>query len=258
MSDLIQVQNKFQNYLLQDDADFTKLIISTEKVAAEKRLAIYSNAYRSRLHECLVSNYPILNSYLGAEFFEKMAIEYINQYPSTYRSIRWYGDQLSSFLTNHTLYNEFPYIAELAHFEWNMTLVFDAADDTLLKFTGLTQIPPEDWNNMRLQAHPSVHRLNCSWNIVQIWQDIADEKIPPEPVQHPSPIPWILWRKELINRFCSLTADEAWAIDAVISGLTFGEICEGLCQWVDEQNVGIHAASLLKGWIQSGLLAKVN
>src|SRR3990167_6248555 len=102
---------------------------------------------------------------------------------------------------------------------------------------------------MKLQIHPSAQRLNFSWNVFPIWQALSEDQPPPDPVQQEQPIPWILWRKELTNQFCSLTADEAWAIDAMRQGIKFGEICEGLCEWIDEHNAAIHAASLLKGWI---------
>ncbi len=35
---------------------------------------------------------------------------------------------------------------------------------------------------------------------------------------------------------------------------TFGEICEGLTEWIDAQNVAGHAATLLKGWVSEGML----
>ena|SRR3990167_4225969 len=257
MSDLLGIQDKFQHYLLQGHADFQKLVVSTEKVPAETRLAIYSNAYRSRLVDALASNYPILHIYLGQEIFEKIASDYINQFPSYYRSIRWFGDRLSHFLNDHDDYKEFAYLAELAQFEWLQTLVFDAADSVILQMEEVANIPPELWVGMRLISHPSVHRINLSWNIVQIWQSISDNQRPEDPQQNSSIIPWVLWRRDLINRFCSLTEEESWAIDAILKSLTFGELCEGLCQWFNEQDAGVQAASLLKGWIQSGLLSGV-
>ena len=257
MNDLLTIQDQFQHYLLQGQVDFQKFIVSTEKVPAETRLSIYSNAYQSRLVEALASNYPILNIYLGQEIFEKIASDYINQFPSHYRSIRWFGDQLTNFLNEHSEYKECSYLSELAQFEWIQTLVFDSADSVILKMEDVSQIPPESWMEMRLIPHPSIHRINLSWNIVQIWQSISDGQRPDEPSQNPSKIPWVLWRRDLINRFCSLTDVESWAIDAIVQRLTFGEICEGLCQWYDDQEAGIQAASLLKNWIQSGLLTEV-
>ncbi len=93
--------------------------------------------------------------------------------------------------------------------------------------------------------------------MVQIWQAITDEQTLEDPQQSASTVDWIIWRNELMSQFSSLSEDEAWAIDAITNGLTFGELCEGLCQWVDEQDAGVHAASLLKGWITAGLITDV-
>lgn len=257
MSVLACIQDKFQQYLLRDNMDFQEQIVSTTKVPAEIRLAIYSNAYQSRLVEALSSNYPVLKTYLGEEIFEKISRDYIDQFPSHYRSIRWFGDQLAHFIKEHQACKEFPYLSELAQFEWAQTLVFDAADRDTLHIGEVTTISPESWMSMRLRAHPSVHRINLLWNVVQIWQSISSGQNPDEPIQNSSTIAWVLWRQDLINSFSSLTEYEAWGIDAVLNELTFGEICEGLCQWVNEQDAGQHAASLLKGWILSGLITEI-
>lgn len=256
MNNLFNSQNKFQNYLLHGHEEFQKLIVSTVKVPAEIRLAIYSNAYRSRLVEALESNYPNLSAYVGDEIFEQMANDYLDQHPSRFRSIRWFGDQFAHFLNVHNEYKDYPYLSELAKFEWTQTLVFDAADSTVIKIEEIAKISPEHWNNMRFDFHPSVHRLNLSWNVVQIWQAISDNQSPDEPVQQPA-VPWMLWRRELVNQFCSLSESEAWAMDAIRNKSIFGEICEGLCKWVDKQEAAMQAASLLKGWIQAGLLSTV-
>ena len=257
MNGLRQLQNKFQAYLLHSNSSFEEYVINTEKVPAEARLAIYANAYQSRLIEALAANYPVLQIYLGHEQFETLGQAYLFAYPSSYRSIRWFGDKLAGFLHENSPYKEIPYLAELAQFEWALTSVFDAADSTILQMDDMGSIPPDAWINMRLQAHPSLHRLNLTWNVVQIWQTLSDDKTPPEPIQHPVPIHWLLWRKELMNQFCSLADDEAWALDTMLSGGTFSDICEGLCQWEEEEAVGLRAASLLKGWIAEGLIAEV-
>ncbi len=250
MSNLLTTQNQFQNYLLNKKSSFAKLIVSTKKVPAKTRLAIYHHAYHYRLIEALASNYPILKLYLGDDLFEQIAHDYIHQYPSSYRSIRWFGDNLSAFLRE-------PYLAELAQFEWLQTLVFDAADSPILEINTLASLPADLWSTMRMQPHPSLQRMNTSWNSIALWQAIQDNENPPDPAQYTTPVPWLLWRSELINRFISLTEVEAWAIDAVLKGETFGEVCEGLCQWMDETAAGQYAACLLQKWIQSKLLKEI-
>ena len=251
------LQNQFQDYLLNSNPNFQNSIVNTKKVPAETRLAIYNNAYRSRLVDALAANYPVLQTYLGCEQFEALGQAYLSANPSSFRSIRWFGDQLVNFLKEHSDYKAFPVLAELAQFEWTLTLVFDAWDSTVLQMEEMGNIPSNAWVNMRLQAHPSLHRLTLSWNVIHIWQAISDDKTLPDPIENSVPIHWVLWRKELTNHFCSLREDEAWAIDAILNGSTFSEICEGLCQWIDEEEVGLRAASFLKGWISEGLITKV-
>ncbi len=255
MKPLMNLQNKFQSYLVTSDGDINAYIEETKKVSATTRLEIYSNAYRYRLIEALSSNYPILQTYLGDELFQELALLYIASHPSTFKSIRWFGDQLESFLREQ--YTEFPYLAELAKIEWHMTLTFDAPDCEFINIEAVMQIPPSDWPMMRFILHPSVYLLDFQWNVIQIWQRISQNDDPCDPTRYDISIPYIFWRKDLMNQYCSLPQDEHYAMTSMINGFSFGEICEGLCQWVDEQDAPLRAASLLKGWIKSGLISEI-
>lgn len=257
MSELFELQEKFQDHLLSADEKFSQDIVSTTTTPADIRLAIYSNAYRSRLVDALAISYPVLKSFLGCEEYESLAHLYIAAKPSSFQSLRWFGGELAEFLSTSSDYRQFPYLAELAKIEWSMTLVFDAANSYVVKLAEMTDIPPTAWATMTLQAHPSVYLVNLSWNVVQIWQTITRDQTLIDPIKTETPVSWVFWRKDVTNHFCSLTEDEGWAVSALLNGLTFGEICAGLCQWVDESAAPLRAASLLKGWIDAGLIAKI-
>jgi len=257
MTNLMNLQNKFQSYLVNLDSNIKSDIEETKKVSATTRLQIYSNAYRFRLIDALSSNYPMMQKYLGDDSFHELALLYIDAYPSTFRSIRWFGDQLEIFLRDHNKYNELPYLAELSKLEWHMTLTFDAPDYEVIDIEEIKQIPPDVWAIMRFIPHPSVYLLDFQWNVIQIWKNLSEDSHPDEPMKYDISIPYIFWRKDLINQYCSLPQDERYAIDSMMNGHTFGEICEGLCQWVDEQHAALRAASLLKGWINSGLISAI-
>ncbi|KTC87546.1 MULTISPECIES: DNA-binding domain-containing protein [Legionella] len=253
MTDLLHLQSQFQNYLLKNQVDIEKSIVSTEKVSINQRLGIYLDAYRYRLLDSLVSNFPILSTYLGPKEFHQLGGNYIDKFPSSYRSIRWYGDSFSDYLKQLNK----PFLAELAEFEWKMTLSFDAADDEILKIEHMASIPPDSWPDLQFKPQASLQRMDFAWNTVKIWEAISNEQPIEKPAKNAEIARWALWRHDYINRFYTLGEDEAWALDALIKGSSFGELCEGLCQWFEEDEVGLHAASLLKGWIQSGLLAAV-
>jgi hypothetical protein len=38
----------------------------------------------------------------------------------------------------------------------------------------------------------------------------------------------------------------------------FGELCERLCEWVEESSAAFHAASMLKRWMIDGLLTRID
>lgn len=251
MNTLMGLQNQFQNYLLLKPSDITQSVVSTEKVPVAKRLAIYGDGYRFRLIDSLSANFPILNAYIGFEAFKSLAIDYIDKFPSTYRSIRWYGDSFADYLKESG--NIFA--AELAEFEWKMTLSFDAADDEILKIEQMAAIPPESWAELRFQPHSSLHLMNFKANVIEIWEAVSNDHRPPQ--QKTAPTVWVLWRKNYINHFSSLTEVEAWALEALFKGTSFGELCEGLCRWFDEQDVAMQAASLLKGWIEREMIAGI-
>lgn len=253
MTPLISLQNQFQSYLLKGQADIQESIVDSEKVPASQRLFIYLDAYRCRLIDSLMSNFPILSEYLGYEAFQKLADDYVNRHPSPYRSIRWYGDMFADYLTEQTE----PYLSELAEFEWKMTLAFDASDDETLNIEQMATIPPEIWATIRFRPHASLQRMDFYWNIVDLWQAISNSETPAKLEKNSSTTPWVLWRRDYINRFYRLGEEEAWALDALINGFTFGELCTGLCEWFDEEEIGMQAASMLKGWIQSGLLKDI-
>jgi len=245
MKNLMSLQDKFQAYLLHDNHQIEDLIVGTDKVPVELRLMIYGNAYRSRLLEALESSYPILKTYLGEDDFYQLGHEYLDAFPSTYPSIRWFGDQLPSFLQDHEYYSHHPYLAELALIEWTMTLVFDAADSNILTVEDINLLPSDAWETLQIQFIPSMHRLRLSWNAFEIWQTISNNGNPPQPIAYDTPIHWVLWRNALINNYSSIAEDEAFAIDRMTEQNTSGMVCEGLCKWMDEETAVMKAVTLL-------------
>lgn len=257
MNELSELQDQLQAYLFRGNEEIRKNVVGTERVSLETRLEIYKNAYRLRLIDALAANFPVLKKYLGDAAFAELAEEYFSLYPSHYRSIRWFGDQLAGYLTAHATYQNYFYLVELAAFEWIMTLAFDAADAEPITLQAIGAIPPEVWETMRFKMHPAVYFLALKSNAAMIWQAMSQDEAPPDPEENELPIIWIFWREEFITRFCSLPADEAWAIQAMANGVMFGDICEGLCQWIEEEKAALHAVSLLKGWVNAGLIVQV-
>jgi hypothetical protein len=287
MSALTDLQSDFQAYLLEGGDRMLARVTGTPKVSAETRLAIYYDAYRLRLLEALDSNYPVLHAWLGDAEFEKLGLAYLQANPSVHFSIRYFGHCLSDYLVGEE-FRDRPYLAEMAVFEWAISEAFDSEDSAVKQVEDMGAVPPEAWPGMRLRLHASVQRLDLKWNVPIIWKAIREnlhtevkadtcrgetsnmpstskgsrdepasilDVPPPESSNHPQA--WLVWRQDLKNYFRSLSVDEAWALDAVLDGETFASVCEGLCEWIDPQNVALHAARLTKHWITDGMVCGI-
>ena len=232
---LRQLQNDFQSYLFHYQGPALSQIVSDDKAAADVRLAIYADGYRLRLLEALETDFPALHTLLGDSEFEMLGRAYIDAHPSQHFSVRYFAAQLPAFLAHAAPYCDTPIVSEMAAFEWALRNAFDAADSQPVTLTEMAIIPPESWGNMRFYAQASVCCLHLRWNAPTLWKAInnneSDNTDYPAPTQADLPVTWLIWRRDLQNYFRSLSIDEA--------------------------NVALHAAGLLKQWITDGLVDKI-
>ncbi len=267
MNPLQSLQSDFQSFLLRREERLLDRVTGTAKVDAQTRIAIYYDAYRLRLLEALDANYPVLHAWIGDDEFEQLGLAYLDAHPSRHFSIRYFGNRLPEFLGTEP-YRDRPYLAEMATLEWALSEAFDDADDEIMQIEDMAGIPPDAWPSLRFRFHSSVRRLNLRWNVPAVWKAVkhnidAEESgtQPMSDVQAPAsgeyPHSWLIWRQNLRTYFRSLPVDEAWAIDTAVVGRSFGEICGELTEWIDAQNVAVHAAGLLKRWISDGLICNI-
>lgn len=258
MSHLADIQAGFQAYLMggKKNASFVNQIVNDEKVGAEKRLGIYYDAYRLRIIEVLSNVYPNLKRLLGDAYFNQAARRYIDAYPSTYRNMRWVGDQMSLHL-EQTL-PEHPIAAEIATFEWALGLAFDAEDAPVLQLHDLAAVPPEEWAQLTFEFHPSIQILEFNWNVVEVWQALDSEDSLPDVAKSTGHC--LVWRHMTNSYFRLLDDAELHAIQLVSNGGNFGEMCARLQQGFEDQEIAEQAAinqaaQYLSQWLNEELIS---
>jgi len=254
MSGLESVENDFQSFLLRGRADIETRVVGTARVPIATRLAIYGNAYRSRLAETLQNHYPALAALLGAQEFAALCSAYIEAHDSTFASIRFYGGELATFVSAGLKHESVPLLAELAQWEWAMNAVFDAADAEPIGVQALAAVAPEAWGGLKFELHPSLRRLDLGWNAPQLWKALTGATPAPEAAKADEVVAWLLWRRELQIYFRPLPAAEAQALDAAGNGQNFGELCVALCATLSEAEAPAAAAGYLRGWVESGMI----
>ncbi|HLF29612.1 MAG TPA: DNA-binding domain-containing protein [Xanthomonadales bacterium] len=257
MNGLRGLQHDLQRYLLHPRDDARPQVTGRDPVDALARLNIYATAYRLRLVDALRANYPKLAAWLGENKFTEVALAYLQEQPSRYRSIRYFGDRLAEFLDRTERWRGRPALALMARFEWALDTAFDAADAAYATPAQMQELPPPCWAGARLTVHPSVRSVDLDWNIVRIWKALDQEQRPPR-ARRARRRAWLIWRQGLETHFRSLPPVETEALNALIQGRTFAELCELLCRHYPESSVPGQAAALLSRWLGNGVISEIH
>jgi len=251
------LQAAFYRHIVAGDEVVCRHIQPTAKMSAAERLSIYASAYWSRLVEVLGTDYPALQALLGKDDFSDLGHAYIAACPSTYFSLRWFGQSLATFLAAEEPWRSRPWLAELAAAEWAFVDAFNAADADIVDPSEVQQIDPGAWPAMCFEWHPSVVCQPCHWNVMAQWQ--AYRKSRPLPVAAPCEPPQtvLFWRHQRVTRYRVLDVDEAPLLQQAMRGANFATLCEQLTDCHPADEVAPRAASLLKTWLAEGLISRL-
>lgn len=254
---LAELQSAFQSYLIDNfqGADFTKNIVDDTRLGAQKRLSIYFDAYRFRIIEALATTYPKLKLLVGDDLFEQISRTYISKFPSSFQNIRWYGSHMQLHLLDYL--PQHPIAAEMAEFEWALSLIFDAEDVPELQLSDLSEIPLQDWGMLRFTFQPAIQVIRLRWNIIPIWNSLNIEETPPALAQDSNYTLCLIWRKNLNPQFRSMSEMEFIAQRMAMTNATFAEVCASLEGEVSTEQAMATAAQFLAGWLQEGMISKV-
>jgi hypothetical protein len=251
MSALDTLQGDFQSYVLGVAGERPAILGAVREqygLKADARLAIYHNAYRIRLREALSESYDKTWSYIGDEIFAGLADSYLAAHPSRHPNLRWFGADFAAHAEEAL--PDYPFIAELARFEWALGLAFDAPDAAAIGAADLAGIAPEAWGELVFGLHPSVRLLALEWNTVALWQALSQAQTPPDAGRLETPLTWMIWRSAEQPHFRSLPAAEAAALRRIGSGATFGEVCA-----MAGDAAAPELAGYLQHWLAQGVLA---
>ena len=255
MKSLKELQDTFQRGILAGDDAILDEVKDSAKEQRKVLFGVYRNAYVARLAEILDDDYEQLHAYLGDRAFAKLVKAYIAANPSDQRSARWFGRHLPAFVRDSETYAKHPEAAELAQLEKALADAFDGPDATPLGIEALAAVAPEAWPNLVFTPHPTAIRLTFNTNAADIWSALKDEEAPPKPEHLIEPQAIAVWRQDFMARFRPLPAEEAMMWDEAAKGVRFGVLCEMVATFGGEDDAELRAATYLKGWVDTEMLA---
>lgn len=257
MTSLLETQRTIQESVLsRDPRAAAPIIVSADRDALKARLDIYANGYVSRLTDVLRNDFGGLLRLAGEQVFAEIAASYIEAHPSRTFNARWFGADLAAFLKRSSAWANTPWMGDMAELDWAIGLAFDAPDEPRLSSEDLQNEAPEAWPSMCFRLSRSVQRLRLGWNVGDIRRAADNEDALPELDRLSPKQDWVVSRvgSRIFHR--AAAEDEAEALGAVAQGKNFAEVCDRLSEWHPADAVIPRAASMLKGWIESGWLVR--
>ena len=263
MHSLRDLQDSFQRHLFYGDTNIIRHIVNTQNASDTQRLATYRNAYFGRLVEALAIDFPAVKAILGDDKFSRLCHDYIDTYPSTQYSLRWFGSHFTDFISQHIFGQQQTFLAELAKLEWTFINAFDAADVIPLPASRIADIPVESWPDIGIGLHPSVYYFDYHWNIVDIWRAVQEQGPVPQAATLSKTSTCVIWRQALRTRYRILDEFEAAALHAAAQGATFAQICQILTELTEDGETDINrlamlGAGLLKTWLTEDMIVHLS
>ncbi len=251
-------QLAFEAHLLSEtpvaNSGFAATLLGGPTLDVDTGLAIYHNAYLSRLQEVLRHDFGAIWYWLGDDEFAALTEVYVRRYPSAHYSLRWLGERFPAFILEHLVAEQSAPLAELARLEWAFTLAFDAPQGEPLSLNDMAQLPPEDWPGLQVTLAPSVQQLLCHFNSLAIWRASKAEADFPDSQALDLAQTCLVWRHENVCHYRSLEPAEIGALEGMVTtGWNFSELCAELAVTYAE-GAPLQAVTWLKQWVQDGLL----
>lgn len=230
MLSLYELQKQFADGLNQHNETVLQHINFSQKLSAQKHLAIYQNSMRANLQNALKEIYPVCVKLVGEEFFIAMINQYISQTPSLQPDLGSYGKTLADFIVTFTPAGSVPYLADIARLEWAWHSIFHAADSSKLDFNKLAACSEHEGENIIFTLPSACFLLTSPYPIHQIWQmNQADY-----PSEEPFILPenqrffFLVWRDGFDIRMDQPTETEWKILKWIQQNFTLGQICSQL------------------------------
>ena len=251
---LKQLQTSFQNVILSQactDVDWVKT--STRSLSSGDRLNIYHNAYRFRLADVLFDTYEHTAIYLGSDWFNQLALSYVQSHHSNSPNIGLYGKEFPDFLADQ-LADDLE-VSELAEMDWKLRRAFDGLDSSVMTPDSLPQLASENSDSLCFEFVPTLSLATQYYNTLDIWHAIDDDRAPPSVERLDRPIDILIWRKGHSPHFRSLAPIEASAISAAHSGNSLDTIGSKLGEEFPDVDVATEFGVMISRWLEEQIIS---
>lgn len=193
------------------------LLTPSATQSAAERLGVYHHAYRARLVECLLDDYPVLAQALG-DAFDSVCHSYVAKNPSRSFSLNHYGQGMSEHLRASGPEPR-QLFAELAALEWALVVAVHAPAAPALSLERVQAVPAEAWQHAVLVPAPSLSLHSFEYPVNAYYKLARGADTPGQLPSSPEPGALAVCRREMRIWRVELSPAGAVALRALCQGV---------------------------------------
>ena len=146
--------------------------VAPSALPARARLQIHANNFSLSLASVLASTFPLVEAFVGEEFFAALAREYVKKDPPGAPMLFAWGGGFSRFLADFPHASDTPYLADLAALEWAIHVSADAVEEALAG----PETPLQD-----IKVSSSAILVESRWPLMMLWM-VGQGQLQPEAI----------------------------------------------------------------------------
>jgi hypothetical protein len=179
MSMLLELQRRLRRAVLGGDTAEIVAAIQGDGLDPAARVGIYRHHTFATLGDALQGTFPVVCRLVDKRFFAYAAHEYLREHPPHSRCLVEYGADFADFLARFAPCEKFPYLADVARFEWALNIAATVREATPLQAETLAEVPAAKAAYIGFRLQPSLSYFVSQWPIDAIWQANQEDEVPP-------------------------------------------------------------------------------
>ncbi len=215
---------------------------------------IYRNGYYRSTIDTLLSNYPAVLALVGDDYFRSLAKQYVSEFPPCVGSLVGYGHEFASFVAEHDVSRQLPYLSDIARLDRAWLNVYFAAENAPITTDEISTLMGRvgDIAMQQLVLCAATDIVSLDYAVTPVWQKLKEAgrlKIAIEVLKNPEYV--LVWRQHSEVLIRSLPSVEYEFLSGLNAGLNLGEAAEFAVQHDTEFDLTEFFSNL----ITAGLLA---
>ena len=201
-----------------------EVVLPSESMTSAERIGVYQGMYLMRMEEALETDYPVIRYHLSDVAFSHLIEAYVQRYPSRSYTLNRLGDHLPQFFLDEPQWPQAAFLHDLARLELAMTEVFDERETPVLGARELEAVPPEAWEDARLQPINALRVLSFKYSLIPHLVAYHEDRPSPSPRRRAT---WVaIYRRDYSVLRLELSRAEYELLSGLVEGVPLGSALE--------------------------------